>query len=519
LILGLSPRRPFDEPYRDFVRLVGASFASALSSVRALEAERRRAEALAELDQAKTAFFSNVSHEFRTPLTLLLAPLEEMLAEPLPVSQEDHARLKTAHRNGLRLLKLVNTLLDFSRIEAGRVKASFEPVDLGAITTELASNFTSACEKAGLALTLRCDMLPHPVWVDRDLWEKVILNLLSNAFKFTFEGGIDVTLRHEGTGAVLSVRDTGVGIAPEEQPRLFERFHRVEGVRARTHEGSGIGLALVHELVKLHGGLIEVESTPGKGTCFSIRIPYGSGHLPANQLHAARDPDSTGTRLRAFVEEALGWLRGTNPMDEIPAAPGPEPLDDSRILVADDNADMRDHIARLLGNRWQVVCVGDGQAALERLRAERFDLVLTDVMMPRLDGFGLLAAIRADPRLADIGVIVLSARAGEESRIEGREAGADDYLVKPFSGRELVAQVRSQLSIRRLRLATAKERDLLLAAESDARREAQVERERLTELFMQTPNPDRHPSRPEALWSSSRTRRRARSGDGRPSRC
>ena len=214
--------------------------ARAVADARAYEAERRRAEALAELDRAKTAFFSNVSHEFRTPLTLMLGPVEDALAdadEPLPPGQRE--RLETAHRSGLRLLKLVNTLLDFSRIEAGRARASYEPTDLAALTAELASNFRSACEKAGLRLVVDCPPLPEPVFVDRDMWEKVVLNLVSNAFKFTLEGEIVVRLGPVGGAAELAVRDTGTGIPAEELPRIFERFHRVEGARGRTHEGTG----------------------------------------------------------------------------------------------------------------------------------------------------------------------------------------------------------------------------------------------------------------------------------------
>jgi signal transduction histidine kinase len=224
-------------------------------------------------------FFSNVSHEFRTPLTLMLGPLEDALAAQLPGEQRD--RLDVAHRNSLRLLKLVNSLLDFSRIEAGRAQASYEPVDLSAFTVELASNFQSACERAGLKLVIQCPPLPEPVYVDRDMWEKIVLNLLSNAFKFTFEGRIEVTMHTQDRSAVLSVRDTGAGIPEQDLPRLFERFHRIEGQRSRTHEGSGIGLALVQELVNLHRGQILVESEAGRGTTFTVIVPFGSAHLPS----------------------------------------------------------------------------------------------------------------------------------------------------------------------------------------------------------------------------------------------
>ena len=248
LLVGLNPFRPLSESYKDFVDLVAAQIASGLASARAYEAERQRAEALAEIDEAKTAFFSNVSHEFRTPLALMLGPLEDELARCDGASLE---RLNMVHRNGLRLLRLVNTLLDFTRIEAGRVRATFRPTDLAGYTAELASNFRSACESAGLALNVECAALPQPVYIDADMWERVVLNLLSNAFKYTFDGGISVIQRLADANTVeLLVSDTGAGIPEEALPRIFERFHRIEGQSARTMEGTGIGLALVNELVQ-----------------------------------------------------------------------------------------------------------------------------------------------------------------------------------------------------------------------------------------------------------------------------
>src|SRR4051812_8355660 len=360
LALGVSPRRVWDAPYRAFFDLVAAHLATALADAGAHEAERRGADALAEIDRAKTAFFSNVSHEFRPPLTLMLGPVEDALAdadEPLPLGQRE--RLETAHRSGLRLLKLVNTLLDFSRIEAGRARASYEPTDLAALTAELASNFRSACEKAGLRLVVDCPPLPEPVFVDRDMWEKVVLNLVSNAFKFTFEGEIEVRLRPSDGAAELSVRDTGTGIPAAELPRVFERFHRVEGARGRTHEGTGIGLALVQELVKLHGGSVRAESTPGRGSTFVVSVPLGNAHLPADSVKASRPPAATAVGAAAFVEEALRWLpdeeaslappstagdaRETSPAaDSAPKSSGRDPVPEGgdsrrpRILWADD---------------------------------------------------------------------------------------------------------------------------------------------------------------------------------------
>jgi signal transduction histidine kinase/CheY-like chemotaxis protein len=458
LVAGISPRRALDDGYRGFLDLIAAQLAAAIGDAQAFEAERRRAEALAEIDRAKTTFFSNVSHEFRTPLTLMLGPIEAAAAHAgTPPSVRE--QLLLAQRNALRLLKLVNSLLDFSRIEAGRVQASFEPVDVAALTEDLASNFRSAIEAAGLAFEVDCEPLDEPVYLDREMWEKIVLNLLSNAFKFTFAGRIAVRLRREESCVRLEVADTGVGIPREEIPRLFERFHRVEGTRGRTQEGSGIGLALVQELVKLHGGRIDVTSDLRRGTSFRILVPMGTAHLPPERIKAPRVLASTATGTQAYLQEALSWLpdaRGHRllALNEAPVG-GPQgtfaATAGARILLADDNADMRAYLFELLSGSYAVEAVADGEQALAAVRRDPPDLILSDVMMPRLDGFALLKALREDESLRSIPVILLSARAGEESRIEGLAAGADDYLAKPFSARELTARVTAHLELARVR--------------------------------------------------------------------
>ena len=480
LAARISERRPLDDDYRAFLRLVCDHVAAAISNARAYDEERRRAAALAELDRAKTTFFSNVSHEFRTPLTLILGPLEDGLADthgPLPPAQRE--RQLVIRRSALRLQKLVNSLLDFSRIEAGRADARYVPTDLAALTADLASSFRSAVEKAGLALMVDCEPLPQPAYVDRDMWEKIVLNLLSNALKFTFEGSITVRLRLMDGSFVLEVSDTGVGIRPEHAGLVFERFRRVEGGRSRTHEGTGIGLALAQELARLHGGAIALESALGKGSTFRVTIPAGRAHLPAD--HVEDDTASARGTLGAqpFVEEALRWL----PSDaaETPAeaaataaedaligtAPGPR----ARIVLADDNADMRDYLRRLLSTRYEVEAVADGEAALDACRRLRPALLLSDVMMPRIDGLSLVRTLRADARTRSVPVMLLSARADPESRIEALEAGAQDYVYKPFHARELLARVAARIELSRL--------------------EAALERERaaLSDLFAQTPIP------------------------------
>jgi signal transduction histidine kinase len=468
-IAGLNPHRPLDDSLRTFVELFVGQVAASLSNAGAYEEARKRAEALAELDRAKTAFFSNVSHEFRTPLTLMLGPTEDALG-----SSDRALRgvdLETVHRNELRLLKLVNVLLDFARIEAGRTRASFEATDLAALTTDLASAFRSAMERANVAFEVECPTLPEPVFVDRDMWEKIVLNLLSNALKFTFEGEVSVALAWRGDHAELTVRDTGVGIAASQLPRLFERFHRIEGGRARTHEGSGIGLAFVQELVRQHGGTIEVTSRLDEGTAFTISIPRGSSHLPHDRVGSPQEFRSTSAGS-AYVEEALRWIPD-HTADPLAQPPEPSSRTGARVLVADDNADMREYIARILRQHWNVETVSNGHDALASARRNRPDLILSDVMMPGLDGFALVRELRSDPTTATTPIVLLSARAGEEASAEGLRAGADDYVVKPFSASGLVVRVEAQLSAARLREAL--------------RRTAEEELERFAMMFRESP--------------------------------
>jgi len=507
-ITALNPYRALDDEYRGFVSLFVGQIAAALANVRAHEEERKRVAALAELDRAKTTFFSNVSHEFRTPLTLMMGPLEDVLADRADALSASHrVRLETAHRNSLRLLKLVNTLLDFSRIEAGRMQASFEPVELGQLTTELANVFESAVMRADMQLIIDSPRLDQPVHVDRDMWEKIVLNLVSNAFKYTLKGSIQVRQRRVGEQVELRVSDTGTGIPAESLPQLFERFYRVPNALGRTHEGTGIGLSLVYELVKLHGGSITVESRVGEGTTFTVLLPLGVAHLPADRIRKAPGLASTAVGAEAFREEAMLWLSDEGRLHTGNTDTHAALRDDTgtqaalgnsfgRVVLADDNADMREYIRRLLaGAGYEVFPVADGLTALAAVRELRPDLVLSDVMMPRLDGLGLLAALREDMATRQIPVILLSARAGEEARSEGLEHGADDYLTKPFTTRELLARVGSTLSSARIRqvsqetlreetrvLAALNRVGRAVAAELDMERVVQVVTDAATEL-------------------------------------
>ena len=469
LVLGVSAARKLDDEYRSFFGLLATQAGNAIQNARAAEDERRRIDMLAEVDRAKTQFFSNVSHEFRTPLTLMLGPLEDALADDsasLDTVQQE--RLRLIQRNALRLQKLVNTLLEFSRVQAGRAQPALAATDLATLTADLASSFRPTIEKAGMRLVVECDAMPGPVYLDPAMWETIVLNLMSNAFKFTFAGTIAVRLRAVAGAVELSVSDSGVGIAADQLPRLFERFHRVADARSRTHEGSGIGLALVHDLVALHGGRIEVNSAIGNGASFRVTLPMGRA-VAGGAITPSPTQADTNPAARAFLAEADGWSGDPAAAQPAGVVADADPNAHAiaiagqareRILVADDNADMRDYLGRLLRPRWNVDVVGDGQSALDAVRRAAPDLIVSDVMMPRLDGFGLLAALRAGEQAGHgqpsqqgqhIPFILLSARAGEEARVDGLTAGADDYLAKPFSGRELIARIETLLLRQRIR--------------------------------------------------------------------
>ena len=434
LVMGHNPNRALDNDCSAFYELVAGQVAAAVTTLRAVRTERERAESLAELDRAKTTFFSDVSHELRTPLTLLLGPIGDVLessAAPLPA--EVREQLELAMRNGQRLQRLVNDLLGFASIEAGRVTPVRVRTDLATFTAELAGIFRSAAERAGLRLTVDCPPLGRPAHVDPRMWEKIVVNLLANAVKYTFVGGIDVTLRAEGDSVTLAVSDTGVGIVAEELPNLFQRFHRVSGATARTREGSGIGLAMVHELAALHGGSVTVVSEPGRGSTFTVTLPFGAPDAEAAGPAAVPSEAARG--------EAAGWEDDT----ERPEGEAAGDVDGATVLVVDDNADMRAYLTRLLAPHWSVRTTANGEEALAAVATSPPDLVLTDVMMPRVDGFELLRALRADPATRHIPVIMLTARAGQEASVEGLEAGADDYLAKPFRAAELLARLRAVL--------------------------------------------------------------------------
>ncbi|HEX6180992.1 MAG TPA: ATP-binding protein [Chitinophagaceae bacterium] len=470
LIVGLNPYRLLDEKYSSFFNLVADQVATSFADVHVLEEERKRAEALAEIDRAKTIFFSNISHEFRTPLTLLLAPIEDVMTDP-GITTEHKARMDVAYRNALRMQKLVNTLLEFSRIEAGRMEGKFTEVDICAFTQDLASIFRSAIEKAGMQLIIECDEVTDEVYVDPDMWEQIILNLVSNAFKYSNEGIIRLHIAQSGEQVQVSVSDTGVGIPEDQLDKIFNRFHRIENTEGRSLEGTGIGLAMVKELVRLHRGTVKVTSQPGKGSTFTVSIPVGKDHLPADKIFNASTASKVSRRSAAFVEEAWKWLpsgreeskdeSGKTAVSSVNGQPK------SKVLLADDNADMRDYVQKLLSDHFEVITAADGEEAYEKALESKPDLLLSDIMMPKMDGFELLKKLRSHPEIKSTPVIFLSARAGEEAKVEGLDAGADDYLVKPFSAKELMVRVINHIRINQVRRETEQQfRNALMNAPS-----------------------------------------------------
>lgn len=402
------------------------------------ESEQRQFEILTTLDKLKIEFFNNISHEFRTPITLLLGPVQDLLnSRAIPLVH--HTKLEMVERNALRLQKLVNSLLDFARIESGRLDVIFQPTDICEFTTLLASNFRSAIERAGLEFIVKCEKT-EPIYLNRSMWEKIVFNLLSNALKFTFKGKIEIQIKSNIKHVQLLVCDSGVGIAADNFTKIFERFVRIENVKARTFEGSGIGLALVKELVEMHGGTIKVKSKVGSGSEFIVTLPKGKRHLSSKMIHELNDQIHELATGDSFSREALGWLPGAEQYQS-------QPRKKKRsVLLVDDNADLRDYITGILKFQYIVTQVSNGGKAKECLEnGFRPDLILSDIMMPEMNGFEFLNYVKASPSLSDTPFIFLTAKSSEEERIVGIERGVDSYLVKPFSAKELLAIVQSRI--------------------------------------------------------------------------
>ncbi|GAA5019939.1 hypothetical protein GCM10023258_08060 [Terrabacter aeriphilus] len=454
LLLTENPRRPWDAALQVYAELCASQVAMALSGIRHLQDERHRAESLAELDAAKSDFFANVSHELRTPLALIAGPVQDALAaDGLAPDQRD--RFELIRRNTDRLTGLVDRILDLTRLESGAVEPHWVLADVEELTTGIAENFRPAVERLGLELDVACDELDREVHVDVDMFERIVLNLLSNALKFTPEGRIGVRLVAHEQGYAVSVTDTGIGIAERDLERVFDRFRQLDRTDdRRSREGAGIGLALVKQIVELLGGRITVRSAVGAGSTFTVDLPWGSA-----AVDAANRPSITPRPVASFLGEVDDWApRAKAAVAAVAVDPDVVDDGDARgelprpvLLVVEDNHDMRDYIVRHVVEDYDVVTVRDGVEALARLRSARPSIVLADVMMPRMDGLTLVREIRADPALRDLPVVLLSARAGVDASAAGLEHGADDYVVKPFQPRELRARLAANLARARSR--------------------------------------------------------------------
>ena len=403
-----------------------------------------QAAALKELDAAKSRFFANVSHEFRTPLTLTIGPLEDALAGLHgPLSADATATLDLAVRNARRMLVLVNQLLDLAKLESGQMQLHARRCDPGASLRDIAETFRPLMARRRITLTIEIPADPIELWYDSVLLDQVIANLLTNAAKFTPEGG-DINARlsraapAEGVAGVqFVVRDTGPGIAAEHLPRVFDRFYQVGSAGPLAYPGTGIGLALVREIVELHCGTVTASSAPDAGATFTVTLPLGRAHLRDEQI-----VDAAAAISDAVADgEAPAAVAASGPTEA-----GPD--DAPTVLIVEDHDEVRAYLRRRLSERYRVLEAADGLAGLEIARRDLPDLVVSDVMMPGMDGFALCRAMKQDPELDFIPVILLTARASVESRVEGLQIGADDYLAKPFHAPELMARVQNLIALR-----------------------------------------------------------------------
>jgi signal transduction histidine kinase len=415
-------------------------------------------EKLIELDLAKTRFFANVSHELRTPLTLMLAPIEAILEEPgMPAGSRQHM-LEICRQNGMRLLRLVDDLLSLSRVEAGRLRLRSEQIDLSAVATAVVREMTPWAERKGVGLEL-IDEIHGTAHIHGDLEyvDRALLNLVGNALKFTQSGQIRIKLENVDAGVQVEVSDTGIGIPADQLPQVFERFHQVDASSTRRFGGTGIGLALTREIVELHGGRIEVESALGSGTTFRFNLPHES-RLPDDAIERRRRPSADITVERRTAERGLAeWHDSLRARDDYRLAGiverGPAAFDDQTrpstaapcLLIVDDNPDMVDLLRGMLSGEYAVLAAEDAAAGLAIAKEKRPDIILSDVMMPGMNGFELVQRLRQDERTTEIPVALLTARGEVDDRIAGRTTGADAYLTKPFQPKELHATLRGLL--------------------------------------------------------------------------
>ncbi len=418
-----------------------------------LKVKQLEADKLQELDGLRSRFFANISHEFRTPLTLILAPLENLLATPQETDK--HPIYQTMQRNTRRLLSLINQLLDLSKLEAGSLKLEPKPGNIIAFLKTLATSFASVAQSRQITFSTQ---FPEPTLrakYDPDKLEKIVVNLLSNAFKFTPDGGV-VTFQvnspqkeNQGNDQVVEiiVADSGIGIEADQLEKIFDRFYQVDSSQTREREGTGIGLALTKELVELHGGQINVESQAGAGTTFTVQLPLLITAEPVHQDEPVRTAPSVFTpRLASTAGDAAQMSQEGSPATkEANEQNRQKPI----LLIVEDNQELSDFVAAYFHPAYQVLQAANGKQGLQKATQVVPDLVISDVMMPVMDGITLSKQLKSDERTSHIPLILLTAKATGESKLEGLETGADDYLTKPFSGAELQVRVKNLIEGRK----------------------------------------------------------------------
>ncbi|CED83967.1 response regulator receiver sensor signal transduction histidine kinase [Phaffia rhodozyma] len=512
-ICGLNSRRPYDKDYQSWIRLLKYQLASGLKGVASFQAQLVKAEELAKLDRAKTTFFSNTSHELRSPLTLIQGPIADLLA--METNGGSRKRLLSlADRNCQRLTRLVNMLMDVSQVDAGRMKGVFSPKQLGVYTADLASLFRSAIEKGGVTYDVDCDIEdPRLVYIDPDLYEKIIYNIIGNAFKYCLEGTIKVYLRYHANEVELSVIDTGVGIPKDDIPRIVTRFHRVASV-GRSFEGTGIGLSLTAELIRLHGGTLSVESctaeespTGKHGSSFIVRFPLGTEHLSPDMILDLPEPPTHKAMkyAKGIIDEASRWskeeVETSSISDSGESSNNSNKIDPSTlfwsksdtVLIVDDNHDMRRYLMSIMSQYCTVIEACNGKEALDIVLSCQPlpDLIISDVMMPIMTGFELVQTLKNQGlNISLIPVLLVTARNGDEDTVSGILMGAEDYITKPFSSREIVARAHLQMQMGKRRIELERkfaERTVELqfrAQEAEIKRQEAEEGRRQQELLI-----------------------------------
>jgi signal transduction histidine kinase/ligand-binding sensor domain-containing protein/AraC-like DNA-binding protein/AmiR/NasT family two-component response regulator len=400
---------------------------------------KHRADHLSELDTLKSRFFTNISHEFRTPITLILGPLKEMYKGAFKGDLQ--STLGVMVRNAQRLLQLINQLLDLSKLEVGKMSLRAVPVDLVQFLSEVAASYESLAAEKKIEYFFDHDFAKLTVYIDHEKLEKVVHNVLSNAFKFTPSNGhvtLSLSIQNQ-KWAAIKICDTGIGIASEQLPKIFDRFYQVDNSQTRKYEGTGLGMALTKELVQLHHGKISVESEEGKGSTFVVLLPLGNAHLSKDEIGTISSLPATHSEFeQVVVAENYAVDSPPKVMSDI------QPI----VLIIEDNHDMRDYIQKTLFGKYQFICAENGKEGLVKASSFVPDIIISDVMMPEMDGYKLCETVKSNEITSHIPIILLTAKADQSSKLLGLEIGADDYLPKPFDADELRLIVRNRLESR-----------------------------------------------------------------------